>query len=339
MNFGCWFRMMPNWLISLPGCLRTSGLPDAQHPGIRGIFMIEVRSIAKTFGAHHALSNIDMTIAAGSIYGLVGTNGSGKTTILNILAGVLRPDAGTVTYDGTPVYENPGTKSRLAFVPDDLTFLNGFTLHEAARLFSGLYPTNWNDDVFRMCVSQFSLRGGMQIAHMSKGMRKQAAFCLTFARKPAYLLLDEPLDGLDPIVRRGIWELIVDASADRNMTTIVSSHNLRELEGYCDSICAIKQGGVVVERDLDELKSDIHKLQVSYGANARPGAGIYEELDVLDRRDSASVDYLIVRNTVEELEDFARRTHPLLFDVIPLTLEEVFMYQLGGKGNEHTRIR
>lgn len=301
--------------------------------------MIEVRSIAKTFGAQHALSNIDMTIATGSIYGLVGTNGSGKTTILNILAGVLRPDAGTVTYDGTPVYENLGTKSRLAFVPDDLTFLNGFTLHEAARLFSGLYPTNWNDDVFRMCVSQFSLRGGMQIAHMSKGMRKQAAFCLTFARKPAYLLLDEPLDGLDPIVRRGIWELIVDASADRSMTTIVSSHNLRELEGYCDSICAIKQGGVVVERDLDELKSDIHKLQISYGANARPGAGIYEELDVLDRRDSASVDYLIVRNTAEELEDFARRTHPLLFDVIPLTLEEVFMYQLGGKGNEHTRIR
>ncbi|MCI1634693.1 ABC transporter ATP-binding protein [Bifidobacterium sp.] len=300
--------------------------------------MIELRSVSKTFGTHHALTNIDMTVSTGSIYGLVGTNGSGKTTILNILAGVLRPDSGSVVYDGSPVYENPAVKSAMVFVPDDLSFLNGFTLKQAAKLFSGLYAGKWNDDLFSVCVTQFKLDCNMQIAHMSKGMRKQAMFCLSFARKPSYMLLDEPIDGLDPIVRRSIWELIVDAAADRGMTTVVSSHNLRELEGYCDSICAIKQGQVVVERDLDELKSDIHKLQISFGAAGQQSADIYDSLDVLDKRDSGSVDYLIVRNSAEELDDFARRTQPILFDKIPLTLEEIFMYQLGGNGNEHTSI-
>jgi ABC-2 type transport system ATP-binding protein len=300
--------------------------------------MIEVRSVSKTFDTHRALSDVDMSVADGSIYGLVGTNGSGKTTILNILAGVLRPDAGTVMFDGRPVYENSDVKGEIAFIPDDLSFLNSFTLREAAKLFSALYVGTWNDDLFGVCVAQFKLDADKQIARMSKGMRKQAVFCLSFARRPSYMLLDEPIDGLDPIVRRSIWELIVEAAADRGMTTVVSSHNLRELEGYCDSICAIKQGHVVVEKDLDELKSDIHKLQISYGMGTLPSADLYDSLDVLDRRESGSVDYLIVRNSAEELDDFARRTHPMLFDKIPMTLEEVFMYQLGGNGYEHTRV-
>jgi ABC-2 type transport system ATP-binding protein len=300
--------------------------------------MIEIRSVTKTFGSYTAVSNIDMTIPSGSIYGLVGTNGSGKTTILNLLAGVLRPDGGTIAYDGREVYENAAVKRDLAFIPDDLSFFNGFTLREAGRLFSGLYDGVWNKDLFDVSVTHFKLDRTMQISRMSKGMRKQAVFCLSFARQPAFMLLDEPLDGLDPIVRRSIWELIVDAAADRGMTSVVSSHNLRELEGYCDSICAINTGSVVIEKDLDDLKSDIHKLQVSYGPGKRQAPDLYDSLNVLDRRDSGSVDYLVVRNSAEELDDFVRRTRPILFDRIPLTLEEVFMYQLGGEGNEHGSI-
>lgn len=293
--------------------------------------MIELRSITKRFETHTAVNNISMSVPDGSIYGLVGTNGSGKTTLLRMLAGVLTQDSGTIAFNGKPIYENTELKSTIAFIPDDLSYFNKFTLDSASTLIAGLYPHSWNHDLFLTAVKQFHLDPRLQFSRMSKGMKKQGVFCLSFAHQPQYLILDEPIDGLDPIVRKTIWELIVDAAADRSMTTVISSHNLRELEGYCDHVCAIKQGKVVIEQDIEELKSDIHKLQVSYGSGTTVPHHIYDSLNVLHQYERGSVDFVIVRNTNAELDDFVQRTHPLIFDQIPLSLEEIFIYELEEK--------
>ncbi|MFT8704331.1 ABC transporter ATP-binding protein [Bifidobacterium aquikefiricola] len=298
--------------------------------------MIELRSITKTFDAHAALSDISLSIPTGSIYGLVGTNGSGKTTLLKMLAGVLTQDSGTIAYDGQPVYENVDIKRQIAFVPDDLTYFNRFTLQDAGSLTAGIYAQTWNQELFMTAVHQFNLDPHMQFSKMSKGMRKQGVCCLVFARQPQYMLLDEPLDGLDPIVRKSIWELIVDATADRSMTAVISSHNLRELEGYCDHVCAIKAGKVAIAQDIEELKSDIHKLQLSFGSQRQPSDAMLAPLHILHEHDRGSISYLIVRNTPEELRSFVNRAHPVIFDEIPLTLEEIFIYELGEDSNEHT---
>ncbi|MFT8356702.1 ABC transporter ATP-binding protein [Bifidobacterium aquikefiri] len=298
--------------------------------------MIELRSITKAFDAHTAVSDISISVPTGSIYGLVGTNGSGKTTLLKMLAGVLTQDSGTIAYDGHPVYENAEVKRQIAFIPDDLTYFNRFTLHSAGTLTAGIYAQSWSQELFETAMHQFHLDPHMQFSKMSKGMRKQGVFCLVFARQPRYMLLDEPIDGLDPIVRKSIWELIVDATADRSMTAVISSHNLRELEGYCDHVCAIKAGKVAIEQDIEDLKSDIHKLQISFGPQRQPSAAMLEPLHILHEYDRGSINYLIVRNSDEELDRFVNRTHPVIFDEIPLTLEEIFMYELREDSNDYT---
>lgn len=308
--------------------------------------MIEVRSVTKSFDGLRAIDDIDMTVKPGSIYGLVGTNGSGKTTILNMLCGVTRQDSGTIMFDGTPVYENPAVKQRLWYIPDDLAFYGPYTINELARFFSRMFP-HWNAAILDVTLQHFHLDRDKRISRMSKGMRKQAVFALGFASEPDYLILDEPIDGLDPLVRKRIWELIVGASADRGMTTVISSHNLREMEGFCDSICAIDHGKVFIERDLDDLKSDIHKLQVSFGSNAssagnaqgsdaRTGIDAYRDLNVLKQWSSGSVDFLIVKNSQQELDRFAAAAKPVIFDRIPLTLEEIFIHELDRGNDEYT---
>lgn len=172
------------------------------------------------------------------------------------------------------------------------------------------------------------------MSKFSKGMKKQAVFALSLASVPDYLILDEPIDGLDPMIRRYVWKRIMDATADRGMTTLVSSHNLREMEGFCDSIGIIHKGRMILEGELDDLTSDAHKLQISFGSADRRPPGAYDSLDVKRLQTSGSVDYLIVKNDDESLERFRREKRPLLFDKIPLTLEEVFVYELGGEDDE-----
>ena len=299
--------------------------------------MIQVTSLNKSFDGFAALDNVSMTVKPGSIYGLIGTNGSGKTTVLNLLAGVTKTDSGSIAFDREPVYENPAVKRRIWFMPDDLAFFAPYTINELANLFARIYPL-WEPPILDVITAHFSLDRRKRLSRMSKGMRKQAVFALAFAAKPDYLLLDEPIDGLDPVVRRCIWELIVSAAADRGMTTVVSSHNLRELEGFCDSICALNHGRVFIERDLEDLKSDVHKLQISYGRGVVTNEETYGDLHVLSMRSSGSVDYLIVKNTPEELDRFIEKSKPVIVDRIPLTLEEIFIHELGSESNEHTAI-
>lgn len=296
--------------------------------------MIQVTGLSKSFDGFQALSELDLHVDKGSIYGLIGTNGSGKTTLIKHLTGVLQPDCGDITMDGFPVYENLTLKQRTGYIPDDLYFFATYNLKESARFYRSLYPS-WSEDRYAEMSRCFQLDEKRKINRFSKGMQKQAAFILTMCTLPDFLILDEPIDGLDPIVRRMVWNFIVNDVAERDMTVLISSHNLKEMEGICDSIGILNAGRMVIERDLDELKSDVHKIQVAF---AESPENPYRDLNVLHRETRGSVDLLIVRSRRDKLEDTIRQYQPVLFDILPLSLEEIFIYELGGEKSELQNI-
>ena len=292
--------------------------------------MITVRDVDKYFDDFHALKGLSLNVKSGSIYGLVGTNGSGKTTIIKHLTGVLRQDAGEVLFDDEPIYENDVLKQKLGYIPDDLSYLATFTMKDARKYYKSVYQT-WDEERYRQMIERFELSDKKKIQHFSKGMQKQAAFTMTMCTHPKYLVLDEPIDGLDPIVRKLVWKYIIEDVSESGMTVLVSSHNLREMEGICDSIGILDRGQMRIERDLDELKSDIHKIQVAY---ADENEHRFDGLNVLHREQRGSVDLLIVRNEKDYVRGVLDATSPLIFDMLPLSLEEIFIYELGGEKYE-----
>lgn len=295
--------------------------------------MIIAENLEKNFDKVTALADLNLNVKKGSIYGLVGTNGAGKTTALKHITGILKADGGTVKIDGENVYENINIKKRLGFIPDDLSFFSIYNLNDAARLYRALYPS-WNEELFSDMTKKFDLDIKRKMSKFSKGMQKQAAFALTMAARPDFLILDEPIDGLDPIVRKLVWKYIVDAVAEREMTVLVSSHNLREMEGICDSIGILANGRMVIERDLDELKSDIHKIQVAFKSDDGSNDSRFAGLDILHRESRGTVELLIVRNRKDVVESIIGASNPVIFDLLPLSLEEIFIYELGGKNSE-----
>lgn len=292
--------------------------------------MIQVSNVDKYFDKFKALDDLSIHIKTGSIYGLVGTNGSGKTTIIKHITGVLRPDAGEIKIGGEDIHDNENIKRRIGFIPDDLYFFSSYTLKEMAAFMRSLYP-NWNEERFESMCRQFELDKNHKLARFSKGMQKQAAFSLNMSIMPDWLILDEPIDGLDPIVRKIVWKYIVDDVAARDMTVLVSSHNLREMEGICDAIGILSKGHLVMERDLDELKNDIHKIQVAY--TDRPEHP-YADLNIVHKESRGAVDLLIIRNDRATVERIINASNPAIFDLLPLSLEEIFIYELGGADNE-----
>lgn len=292
--------------------------------------MIKVNNLDKSFDGFKALSDLNLNVKKGSIYGLVGTNGAGKTTLIKHVTGILRPDRGEILIEDLPVYENIPIKERMGFIPDDLYFFSTYNLKESAKFYRAIYPS-WNQNRYDHMVKQFELNEKRKLSKFSKGMQKQAAFILTMSSMPDYLILDEPIDGLDPIIRKLVWKYIVEDVAEREMTVLVSSHNLRELEGICDSIGILSKGKMMIERDLDELKSDIHKIQVAFKTAVEDP---YKDLNVLHKESRGTVDLLIIRNRKEVVEATINESHPVIFDMLPLSLEEIFIYELGGGDNE-----
>lgn len=297
--------------------------------------MIKVSGVVKNFDEkHRVLDCVDLNVSKGSIYGLVGVNGSGKTTIIKHIMGILKQDDGTVEIMGEKVYENNHVKSQMAYVPDDLFVYHNFTLINMAKEYSRIYK-NWSWDTYKKLVAYFNLQEKDKLSSFSKGMQKQAYFILALSTKPEILVLDEPIDGLDPIVRKKVWSIIVDEVADREMTVLVSSHNLKEMEGVCDAIGIMKNGRVQIERDIDTLKTDIHKVQVAFTNEVY---NPFEGLNILHEDSRGSVKLIIARNKVEDIQNTIAKYEPAIFDILPLTLEEIFIYELGGGKDEEIFI-
>jgi ABC-2 type transport system ATP-binding protein len=289
--------------------------------------MLEAKHVVKTFDGFRALDGLTMTVPTGAVYGLVGPNGAGKSTIIRHLAGIYRQDSGEVLLDGQPVYEDPAVKRRMTVIGDDWYYFPQANIREMAHFFAGLYPAfSW--ERYEKLKQVFPLDEKMMLRRMSKGMQKQAAFWLTVCCMPEYLILDEPVDGLDPVMRRQVWSLLLGDVAERGTTVLVSSHNLRELEDVCDHVGILDHGRVLLERSLSDLQDNTVKLQVAYPGVTEPV--LPAELNILHRSHVGRVYTYIVRGSREDILRRMQITEPVLLESIPLTLEEIFIYELGG---------
>ena len=300
--------------------------------------MVTIQNLNKSFDGYKALKDLNLNIKKGSIYGLVGVNGSGKTTAIRHLSGLYRQDSGEVTIDEAPVYDNIAVKERVGYIPDDLYFFPQYNMKLLRRFYRNMYP-KWDDERYARLVSMFGLSEKRKVGKFSKGMQKQAAFVFAMASMPDVLLLDEPIDGLDPIVRKRVFRQIIEDVARRDVTVLVSSHNLKEMDGICDAIGIIKNGRMVIERDLDDLKSDVHKIQVAFsGAAAAEEERSYDGLTILHRERRGSIELLVVRGQEAEVSSRIRALQPVLYDHLPLTLEEIFIYETEGAQDETGEI-
>lgn len=291
--------------------------------------MIEVRNVMKEFDGFRALDDMSMTVPTGAVYGLVGPNGAGKSTIIRHLTGIYRQDAGEITIDGAPVFENPEVKSRIAYIPDDIFYYANASIREMMDFYRSIYP-HFDAERFKKLADVFGLDPKRQMRRLSKGMQKQAAFWIAVSLRPEILILDEPVDGLDPVMRRRIWSIIMADVAENGTTVLVSSHNLRELEDVCDSVGIMNKGKIMLERSLNELQENIVKIQL-----AMPdGESLPEGLDILHKSNTGRLQSLIMHGTQEDLTEKLQSAHPLFIDAVPLTLEEIFIYELGGADYE-----
>ena len=291
--------------------------------------MLEVRNLTKTFGSFTALKDLNMTIPRGAVYGLVGPNGAGKTTLIRHIAGVYHPDCGTVTLDAVPIFENPAAKVRVGYIPDDLFFFSSASIEDMRRWYRGIYPS-FDDALFERVGEAFDLPRKSPIRKFSKGMKKQAAFWLTIAARPELLLLDEPVDGLDPVMRRQIMSLILADVAEHGTTVLVSSHNLRELEDICDHVGIMDKGKMLLEKSLADMQGSTIKVQLV--------GEIPEGLTILHRSDTGRLKTLVLRATAEEAETIFSAADLTFYEVLPLSLEEIFIYELGGVDYEVKNI-
>ncbi len=287
--------------------------------------MIEVKNIVKSFEGFRALDGISITAPTGGIYGLVGPNGSGKSTLIRNLMGIYRPDSGEILVDGEPVYENPAVKARMAYIPDEIFYFLQSSVRDMMKFYKGIYP-KFDTQRFDKLAEVFPLDINMPIRRMSKGMQKQAAFWLAVSMRPDILVLDEPVDGLDPVMRRQVWSIIMSDVAENGTTVLVSSHNLRELEDVCDHVGIIDHGRLLLERSLSELQENISKVQIALPE----GAELPEGLDIVHTASTGRLRTLIVRGEPARVLARLQEAQPLFMDALPLSLEEIFIYELGG---------
>lgn len=297
--------------------------------------MIQVNNVSKSFGNFKTLDNLNIHVGKGSVYGLVGPNGAGKTTILKHIAGIYTQDSGEVLVKGEPIFENTQIKKKVTFISDDLFFYPTYSIMDTAKFYAGIYP-DWSWDRFNSMKYIFRIDINRRVRRLSKGMQKQVAFWLAISSMPDVMLLDEPVDGLDPIMRRNVWKLILQDVAERGTTVLISSHNLRELEDICDHVGIMHGGKLVLESALDDVKGNIHKVQTAFESGL-PEA-LESQINILHKEQFGSVCTLIVRGQPEEIIEKIGYAKPLICDILPLTLEEIFIYELGGLGNEFENI-
>lgn len=293
--------------------------------------MISVKNVTKSFDEVKALDGLDMHVPRGAIYGLVGPNGAGKSTILRHITGIYRQDGGVILINGEPVFENPAIKGIISFIPDDVFYFTQSTIRDMMKFYRGIYP-RFSPERYRQLIDTFSLNETTKMRSLSKGMQKQAAFVLAMSCCPELLVMDEPVDGLDPVMRRQVWGILMSDVAENGTTILVSSHNLRELEDVCDQVGIMNKGHMLLERSLSELQENVVKVQVALP----DGAELPGDLDIVNSSGAGKLRTLIIRGATQEISDRISACNPLFLDLLPLSLEEIFIYELGG---EHYEVK
>jgi len=291
---------------------------------------VKAIEVSKSFDRYQAVREATLELEPGTIHGLLGSNGAGKTTFLKLLAGIYRADSGQILYDEKKVYENIAGKEEMLFMPDIPYFFSYSNLIEMAGFYKEAY-TRFSDSRFHQLVKLLKLNPKKRFTRMSKGMRRQAAFILSLSCYPKVLLLDEPFDGLDPVVRHTIKNLLIQDVSSHQMSILVSSHNLREMEDFCDSISVMHEGTMLFNHELDSLKRAHCKVQVAF--DTLPPDSFYRDLNALDRKINGRVVTCITASSDSNIEEIITSYHPLMYDILPLTLEEIFTFEMGGHGN------
>ena len=291
--------------------------------------MVKLTGVTKKFGDFTALDNIDLVIPKGTSFGLLGSNGAGKSTILRLLSGIYRAEGGSVSIDGQEVFDNVDIKSRVFFINDETVQFGSFTVKQLKNYYKGFYPS-FSDEVFGSLLETVKLPENKNIDRFSKGMKRQAIVITGLASGADYLLLDEAFDGLDPTMRIIVKRMLVDAMLDRKLTTIISSHNLKEINEVCDSVALLHQGKILFNRDLDSIKGNIHKVQAAF--DREYSREDFEKYDILHYERSQSIHYIIMKGSEQEIREKFADKNPIVFDLIPLTLEEIFIYEMEGMG-------
>ncbi|KAB2333450.1 ABC transporter ATP-binding protein [Bacillus mesophilum] len=291
--------------------------------------MIKISNVRKEFQEIEAIENVSIHVNKGSIYGLLGSNGAGKTTLLKMIAGIYEQSEGSILIDGREVYENPSLKQEIIIIQDTPFFIPQYTLKQMGKVYSSFYP-NWSEERFKQLAADFNLDVTKKIHKFSKGIQRQAAFILALSAQPSVLILDEPMDGLDPVMRKKVKSLIFDDVADREMSVLISSHNLKEVEDICDHVGILHKGKMILERDLDDLKSDTHKIQLAFKGEIPKQ--LISSLDIVHQEKRGSIFICIVKGLEEELLTKIQGYHPVIFDILPLTLEEIFLYEMEDAG-------
>lgn len=291
--------------------------------------MIKAENLTKMFGGFTALSSINCSIPEGCIYGLVGSNGAGKSTFMRLLTGIYKPDSGSVSVDEKEIYENPEAKRKIVFVPDELFFLPQASMNRMAKLYSRIYAS-FNLERFSSLTKIFELNPKTHVNSFSKGMKRQAATILALSTMPDYILFDETFDGLDPVMRKLVKDVIYSDVCERKSTAVISSHSLRELEDTCDQLALLHKGGIIFESDIENLKTSLFKVQIAF--NEEYDRNKFSEINVINFRKKGSVANLIVRGGREAAVEKLKQMNPILLDILPLTLEEVFIYEMDAQG-------
>jgi ABC-2 type transport system ATP-binding protein len=297
--------------------------------------MISIQQISKSYGKIQSLGGVSAEIGSGSIFGLIGSNGSGKSTLLRIMSGVMRPDSGTVLYDDRSVWENVAVKDEIVFLSDEQFLLPGASMDDMQRLYASLYR-HFDTARYRELTALFHLDPERKLSTFSKGMKKQASILLALSCRPRYLLCDETFDGLDPVMRKLVKKLLAEEVADRGMTPIIASHNLREIEDICDRIGLLHGGAILFERELDDMKRDIHTVQAVFERSMHES--LFAALSPVSFTSRGSLCTLVVRGSEEEVAAKMAAMSPKFFEILPLTLEEIFISEMEVRGYDYSKV-
>ncbi len=298
--------------------------------------MIEANNVTKRFSDITAVDDVTLTIEEGKVFGLIGTNGAGKSTFLRMLSGILTPDEGSIDIDDMKVYENPVCKEKFFFISDEAYFFLNATPDEMMRFYSRWYPS-YDSARYEKLMQSFGLDRRRKINTFSKGMKKQLSIILGLSAMTKYIFCDETFDGLDPVMRQAVKSLFASDMAEREFTPIIASHNLRELEDICDTVGLLHKGGMLMSEDLDEVKGDVHKIQVVFPQDTDTES-MTERLRILENEKRGSLLTLIVRGREKEIKDILSEGNPVFMESLPLSLEEIFITSTGVEGYDIKKI-